>query len=67
MLLSEKERNELFRNAKYPTELILAFSRKYKKNPSIIVSQIQREGKIEYNDIRLSKLKIRVEFGKLIL
>ena len=67
MLLSEKERNELFRNTNYTTELIRSFSQKYKKNPSIIVSQIQREGKIEYSDFRLNRLKIRVEFGKLIM
>ncbi|OJX91194.1 MAG: HigA family addiction module antitoxin [Paludibacter sp. 47-17] len=67
MLLSEKERNELFRNTNYSTELIRSFSQKYKKNPSIIVSQIQREGKIEYSDFRLNRLKIRVEFGRIIL
>jgi addiction module HigA family antidote len=65
MLLSEKERNELFRNFTYSTELILAFSRKYQKNPSIVVSQIQREGKVPYNDFRLNKMKIKVVFDKL--
>jgi len=67
MLLSEKERNELFRNSNYPVELIIAFSQKYIKNPSIIVSQIQREGKAQYNDFRLNKMKIKVEFDKLSL
>jgi hypothetical protein len=32
---------------------------------SNIVSQIQREGKSEYNDFRLNKMKVKVEFDKL--
>jgi len=65
MLLSEKERNELFRNSNYSPELIITFSQKYSISPSIIVSQIQREGKAHYNDIRLNKMKIKVEFNVL--
>jgi HTH-type transcriptional regulator/antitoxin HigA len=66
MLLSEKERNELFRYSNFNSELIRSFSKKYSKNQSIIVSQLQREGKAGYNDIRLNKLKIKVEFDTLI-
>ena len=67
MLLSEKERNELFRNSNFPAELILSFSRKYKKNPSIIVSQLQREKKVEYNNVSLASMKIKVAFSELTL
>lgn len=67
MLLSEKERNELFSYSNFNSEIIRSFSKKYSKNQSVIVSQIQREGKAEYNDIRLNKLKIKVEFGALII
>jgi len=67
MLLSEKERNELFRNSDFPAELILSFSRKYKKNPSIIVSQLQREKKVEYNNVSLVSMKIKVAFSELTL
>ncbi len=64
MLLSEKERNELLRNSNFSPEFILAFSRKYNTNPSIIISQLQREEKISYNDFKFNKLKIKVAFDK---
>lgn len=65
MLLSEKERNELFRNSNYPAALVIAFSQKYRINPSIIVSQLQREEKVQYNNSSLNKMKIKVEFDLL--
>lgn len=64
MLLSEKERNELFQHSDYSPELIWTFSRKYGRNPSIIVSQIQRQTKV-YNDFKLNRLKIKVKFDQL--
>lgn len=67
MLLSEKERNELFGYTTYSVEQIKTFCRKYKRNASIVVSQIQREGKAKYNDIKLNKLKIKVQFDELII
>ena len=66
MLLSEKERNEFFQQAIFPPELILAFSRKYGRNPSIIVSQIQRVTKV-YDDFSLNRMKIKVEFNEFTL
>lgn len=62
MLLSEKERNELLNNSSFTSEFIRAFGSKYARNPSIIVSQLQREKKVPYNDLSLNKMKIKVEF-----
>ncbi|MEH6512958.1 MAG: HigA family addiction module antitoxin [Maribacter arcticus] len=62
MLLSEKERNELFNYSGFTKENILVFSTKYKKHPSIVVAQLQREGLVSYKDFRLSKLKEKVVF-----
>ena len=67
MLLSDKERNEIFQYFEYDTELILELSRKLKRHPGIIVAQIQREGLVQYNDVRLNKLKARVYFEELTL
>lgn len=64
MLLSEKERNELFQHSDFTPELILDFSRKYRRNPSIIVSQLQRQTKV-YTDFKLNRLKIKVTFDHL--
>ncbi len=64
VLLSEKERNELFRNSIFTPEYIRTFSRKHGRNPSIIVSQLQRAEKVQYNDFRLNNMKIKVEFDK---
>lgn len=65
MLLSEKEKSELFRSVNYTAAYIEAFSVKYKVNPSIIVSQLQRENKVQYNDSSLNKMKIKVKFDVL--
>lgn len=67
MLLSEKERNEIFQYFDYDTELIMELSRKFKRHPGIIVAQLQREGLVKYNDIRLSKFKPKVYFEELTL
>ncbi|WP_121666196.1 HigA family addiction module antitoxin [Mesonia aquimarina] len=65
MLLSEKERNELFNYFSFDKELILELSEKFKKHPGIIVAQVQREHKHLYKDIRLNSLKTKVEFSEL--
>lgn len=67
MLLSEKERNEIFSIPNFNAELILSLSRKFSKHPGIIVAQIQREHKELYKDVTLNKLKVKVEFGALSL
>lgn len=67
MLLSEKERNEIFRYYDFDTELILELSRKFKRHPGIIVGQLQREGLVQYNNVRLSNLKPKVYFEELTL
>lgn len=67
MLLSEKERNKIFQYDEYDKELILELSKKFKRHPGIIVGQLQRQGLVKYNDVRLSKLKPKVYFEESIL
>lgn len=62
MLLSDKERNELFQYHTFTPELILNLGKEFKKHPGILVAQIQRKFNHLYKDIRLNKLKARVEF-----
>lgn len=66
MLLSEKERNELFQYSKFDKALIINLSKKFQKHPGIIVSQVQRQYKQWYNDVRLNSLKEKVVFAELI-
>ncbi|RLD38694.1 MAG: addiction module antidote protein, HigA family [Bacteroidetes bacterium] len=65
MLLSEKERSELFQYPNFDKELILQLSHKFKKHPGIIVAQIQREYNHLYKDLRLNSLKTKVVFNEL--
>lgn len=65
MLLSEKERNELFQYPNFDRELILQLSQKFKKHPGIIVAQVQRKHNHLYKNVRLNSLKTKVEFIKL--
>jgi addiction module HigA family antidote len=62
MLLSEKERNELFQYPNFDRELILQLSQKFKKHPGIIVAQVQRKYNHLYKNARLNSLKTKVEF-----
>lgn len=66
MLLSEKERNELFQYSNFTPELIYAFSNKWGRNPSIVVSQIQRITKV-YDDFSLNRMKIKVVFDSITI
>jgi HTH-type transcriptional regulator / antitoxin HigA len=65
MLLSEKERNELFQHHSFDRNLIVDLSQKFKKHPGIIVAQIQQQYNHLYQDYRLNSLKSKVVFGKL--
>jgi addiction module HigA family antidote len=65
MLLSEKERNELFKYHNFNKELILELSKKFKKHPGIIVAQVQRQYNHLYKNIHLNSLKTKVEFTEL--
>lgn len=65
MLLSEKERNELFQYPNFDKELILLLSKKFKKHPGIIVAQIQRQYSHLYKNVLLNSLKTKVEFTEL--
>jgi addiction module HigA family antidote len=65
MLLSEKERTELFQYSNFDKELILKLSQKFKKHPGIIVAQVQRQYNHLYKNVRLNSLKTKVEFNEL--
>jgi len=65
MLLSEKERNELFQYPNFDRELVLQLSKKFKKHPGIIVAQVQRQYTHLYKNVRLNSLKTKVEFTEL--
>ena len=65
MLLSEKERNELFQYPNFDGELVLQLSRKFKKHPGIIVAQVQRRYTRFYKNVQLNSLKTKVEFTEL--
>lgn len=67
MLVSEKERNELFQYPDYDVELVLHLSKKFKKHPGIIVAQIQREYNHLYKNVRLNSLKAKVVFEELTM
>lgn len=65
MLLSEKERNELFKYSSFDKNLILGLSKKFKKHPGIIVAQVQRKHRHLYKSTSLNSLKIKVKFTEL--
>lgn len=65
MLLSEKERNELFQYPNFDRELILQLSQKFKKHPGIIVAQVQRQYHQLYKNVLLNSLKTKVKFTEL--
>ena len=67
MLLSEKERNEIFKYPTFNKELILTLSEKLRKHPGIIVAQLQRQGVVQYNNLRLKNLKEKVVFNDFAL
>ncbi|MEZ4724799.1 MAG: ImmA/IrrE family metallo-endopeptidase [Candidatus Kapaibacterium sp.] len=66
MILSEKERNELFHFPNFDRYLINQLSNKFKKHPSIIAGQVQRKYNL-YKDYQLNKLKTKVEFKEFSL
>jgi len=69
MLLSQKERTILSKYDSFDEQLILQLSKKFQKHPAIIIAQLQREvdAKIKYNDARLNKLKVKVQFDQIAL
>jgi HTH-type transcriptional regulator / antitoxin HigA len=67
MLLSEKERNEIFQSVDFDKELILHFSQKFKKHPGIIAAQIQRKYNHLYKDFRLNSFKTKVVFDEITM
>lgn len=67
MILTEKERKLLNQYRDLGPEMILHFSKEFKRHPSILVSQIQRSNKHLYNNAILNRLKAKVEFKELSL
>lgn len=67
MLLSAKERNELFSYESFDKNTILKFSKKYKKHAGIVVGQLQREKFVAYNNTTLNSLKPQVKYKKMSL
>jgi len=65
MLLSDKERNELFQYPNFDRELILQLSKKFKKHPGIVVAQVQRRYHNLYKNVELNSLKTKVKFVDL--
>lgn len=65
MLLSEKERNEIFKYNGFDKELIIQLSRRLKKHPGIIVAQIQRKYNHLNKDNQLNSLKPTVIFEQV--
>ena len=60
-LLSERERNEVFKYPSFDKELILKLSETLKKHPGIIVGQVQRHFNNLYKNPQLNGLKPKVE------
>jgi HTH-type transcriptional regulator / antitoxin HigA len=67
MILSDKERDELFKYPNFDKELILHLSQVLKKHPGILVAQVQRIYNHLYKDIQLNSLKPKVLFSELIM
>lgn len=67
MLLSEKERNELFSYASFDRSLVLHLAQKFKKHPGIIVAQVQRKYNYLYKNVQLNSLKEKVVFDKVTI
>jgi HTH-type transcriptional regulator/antitoxin HigA len=65
MLLSEKEKNELFQYPNFDIKLILELSKKFEKHPGLIVAQVQRKYNHLYKNTGLNSLKPKVKFTKL--
>lgn len=62
MLLPEKEKKEIFKYPVYDAQIISTLSKKFRIHKSILVSQLQRERLIPYNDVLLNQLKKKVVF-----
>jgi HTH-type transcriptional regulator/antitoxin HigA len=67
LLLSEKERNEIFQYQNYDVDLIKRLSEKFQKHPGIIVAQIQRKHIHLYSNLNLNSLKVKVVFDKILI
>jgi len=67
MLITEKEKKEIFKYLVYNARIISTLSKKFRIHESILVSQLQRERLIPYNNILLTRLKQKVVFEEFTL
>ncbi len=67
MLITEKEKVEIFKYPSYNMLIISALSKRFSIHESILVSQLQRKGLIPYNNVLLNRMKKKVVFNKFTL
>jgi len=65
MLIKDAVRAKIENSELSTRNAILQFSTENKIHSSVLISQLQRLGKIAYNDVVAQKLKTKVEFEKL--
>lgn len=65
MLIKDAVRAKIENSELSTRNAILQFSKENKIHTSVLISQLQRLGKIAYNDVVAQKLKTKVEFEKL--
>lgn len=61
-LIKESQLNELLEYPDFSDDMILSYSEKWKIHPGILVAQIQRKKEYLYNNARLNKYKVKIEF-----
>ncbi|NLB63801.1 MAG: HigA family addiction module antidote protein [Fibrobacter sp.] len=66
-LFPNDKQKEVEKMSPYTPASIMQLGEKMSIHPSIIVSQLQREKKVAYNNVDFNKLKVRVEFNNLVL
>lgn len=64
-LLTIRERNELASYERFNVNLVLSLSQKFNRHPGIIVSQLQRENKVAFNNSALNRLKAKIKFDQI--
>lgn len=62
LLLSDREQAQLIQYTHYDETLIKQLSHRWHKHPGIIIAQLQRLGRVSYQDTTLNALKAKVIF-----
>ena len=65
-LLNESLKNKAIEQNLHTVEKLKSFSKENKIHLSILISQLQRQERINYDDFTANKLKSKVEFEELI-